>query len=97
MNEAAVNPPAAQLFIMPPEDSFVPKAASNSRGPRLRPPPARVPLARRRRPSLARYRLSCVWIVGGKTKIGVPETCQLYNINVVPGELPPLSFYIEKP
>eukprot|EP00962_Isochrysis_galbana_P015529 scaffold4455_cov132-Isochrysis_galbana.AAC.7 len=27
----------------------------------LRPPPARVPLARRRRPSLARYLLSCVW------------------------------------
>eukprot|EP00962_Isochrysis_galbana_P042161 scaffold15682_cov131-Isochrysis_galbana.AAC.2 len=26
------------------------------------------PLARRRRPSLARYRLSCVWRVGGKTK-----------------------------
>eukprot|EP00962_Isochrysis_galbana_P028736 scaffold9114_cov118-Isochrysis_galbana.AAC.24 len=35
-------------------------AASSSRGPRLRPPPARVPLARRRQPSLARYRLSCV-------------------------------------
>eukprot|EP00962_Isochrysis_galbana_P044827 scaffold17489_cov107-Isochrysis_galbana.AAC.1 len=52
-------------------------AASNSRGPRLRPPPARVPLARRRRPSLARYCLSCVWRVGGKTKTGNPETCQL--------------------
>eukprot|EP00962_Isochrysis_galbana_P038000 scaffold13389_cov134-Isochrysis_galbana.AAC.5 len=35
-------------------------AASSSRGLRLRPPPARVQLASRRRPSLARYRLSCV-------------------------------------
>eukprot|EP00962_Isochrysis_galbana_P015551 scaffold4474_cov140-Isochrysis_galbana.AAC.1 len=71
--------------------------ASSSRGPRLRPPPARVPLARRRRPSLARYRLSCVWRLEGKPKIGDPETCQLYNISVDPGELPLLSFYIVKP
>eukprot|EP00962_Isochrysis_galbana_P045459 scaffold17885_cov73-Isochrysis_galbana.AAC.1 len=33
----------------------------------------------------------------GKPKIGDPGTHQLYNISVVPGELPPLSFYIVKP
>eukprot|EP00962_Isochrysis_galbana_P021247 scaffold6279_cov228-Isochrysis_galbana.AAC.13 len=31
----------------------------------------------------------------GKPKIGDPETRQSYNISVVPGELPPLSFYRE--
>eukprot|EP00962_Isochrysis_galbana_P006462 scaffold1734_cov113-Isochrysis_galbana.AAC.29 len=88
---AAVDaPPAAPAMRVPPADAPA-GAASSSRGPRLRPPPARDPLTRRRRPSLARYRLSCVRGVGGKTKIGDPETHQLYNYNisVVPGE-PPL-------
>eukprot|EP00962_Isochrysis_galbana_P010984 scaffold3076_cov117-Isochrysis_galbana.AAC.15 len=57
---AAVDaPPAALATRVPPADAPA-GAASSSRGPRLRPPPARVPLARRRRPSLARYRLSFV-------------------------------------
>eukprot|EP00962_Isochrysis_galbana_P015527 scaffold4455_cov132-Isochrysis_galbana.AAC.5 len=52
-------PPAAPASRAPPAGAPA-GAASSSRGPRLRPPPARVPLARWRRPSLARYRLSCV-------------------------------------
>eukprot|EP00962_Isochrysis_galbana_P017176 scaffold4939_cov121-Isochrysis_galbana.AAC.7 len=56
-------PPAARASRAPPAGAPA-GADSNSRGPRLRPQPARVPLARRRRPSpLARYRLSCVWRV----------------------------------